>query len=209
MKRFAGVILCLILVLSMAGCAQVENEAETQGISAEQTEAVCEVAASEQAENTDYEVSDESSEPVEVKVETEVESSAEDGFSAEESQSSEPETEEKELKLYFNDTEVPVTWENNAAVLELSEEAAKGDITVSMSMYGGWEQVGSLGRSYTRNDSQMTTMNGDIVLYSGNQIVVFYGSNFWAYTKLGKMNLSESEVTELLSNGDITLTIGY
>ena len=55
----------------------------------------------------------------------------------------------------------------------------------------------------------MTTMNGDIVLYSGNQIVVFYGSNSWAYTKLGKMNLSESKVTELLSNGDITLTIGY
>ena len=184
MKRFAGVILCLILVLSMAGCAQVENEAETQGISAEQTEAVCEVAASEQAENTDSEVSDESSEPVEVKEET-------------------------ELKLYFNDTEIPVTWENNAAVRELSEEAAGGDITVSMSMYGGWEQVGSLGRSYTRNDSQMTTMNGDIVLYSGNQIVVFYGSNSWAYTKLGKMNLSEGEVTELLSNGDITLTIGY
>ena len=90
MKRFTGVILCLILVLSIAGCAQVENEAETQGISVEQTEAVCEVAASEQAENTDYEVSDESSEPVEVKVETEVEGSAEDGFSTEESQSSEP-----------------------------------------------------------------------------------------------------------------------
>ena len=186
MKRLKKAAMCILLALSLAGCAQVENKAETQGICAEQTEVVSGVAASEQSEN-----------------------SAEDGFSAEESLSSEPETEEKELKLYFNDTEIPVTWENNAAVLELSEEAAGGDITVSMSMYGGWEQVGSLGRSYTRNDSQMTAMNGDIVLYSGNQIVVFYGSNSWTYTKLGKMNLSESEVTELLSNGDITLTIGY
>ena len=114
-----------------------------------------------------------------------------------------------ELKLYINDAEIPVIWENNETVNELMEETTKGDITVSMSMYGGWEQVGSLGRSYTRNDSQMTAVCGDIVLYSGNQIVVFYGSNSWSYTKLGEMNLSESEVTNLLANGDITLTLKY
>ena len=119
------------------------------------------------------------------------------------------EKEEKTLKLYFNDTEIPVTWENNVTVDELIEEASKGDITVSMSMYGDWEQVGNLGKSYTQNDTHITTENGDIVLYSGNQIVVFYGSNSWAYTKLGKMNLSENEVIELLSNGDITLTLTY
>ena len=98
MKRLKKAAMCILLALSLAGCAQVENKAETQGICAEQTEVVSGVAASEQSEN-----------------------SAEDGFSAEESLSSEPETEEKELKLYFNDTEIPVTWENNAAVLELSE----------------------------------------------------------------------------------------
>ena len=52
-----------------------------------------------------------------------------------------------------------------------------------------------------------TTYSGDIVLYSGDKIVVFYGSNSWAYTRLGKMNIPESDVTELLSNGDITLKI--
>lgn len=78
---------------------------------------------------------------------------------------------EKEyMKLYFNDTEVPVIWESNQTVQELMEEAGKGDI----------------------------------VLYSGDKIVVFYGSNSWAYTRLGKMNIPESDVTELLSNGDIT-----
>ena len=115
--------------------------------------------------------------------------------------------EENQLRLYFDDTEIPVTWENNTAVEELAAEAANGEITVSMSMYGGWEQVGSLGRSYTRSDSQITANNGDIVLYSGNQIVVFYGSNSWSYTRLGKMDLPTDEVTELLSQGDITLTI--
>ena len=57
------------------------------------------------------------------------------------------------------------------------------------------------------DDEQITTYSGDIVLYGGDKIVVFYGSNSWAYTRLGKMNIPEGDVTELLSNGDITLKI--
>ena len=115
---------------------------------------------------------------------------------------------EKEyMKLYFNDTEIPVIWEDNQTVQELMEEAGKGDIVVQMSMYSDNEQVGSLGKSYTKNDEQITTHSGDIVLYSGDKIVVFYGSNSWAYTRLGKMNVPESDVTELLSSGNITLKI--
>ena len=101
---------------------------------------------------------------------------------------------EKEyMKLYFNDTEIPVIWEDNQTVQELMEEAGKGDIVVQMSMYSDNEQI--------------TTHSGDIVLYSGDKIVVFYGSNSWAYTRLGKMNIPEGDVTELLSNGGITLKI--
>ena len=74
-------------------------------------------------------------------------------------------------------------------------------------MYGGFEQVGSIGQSISRDDKQITTEFGDIVLYSGNQIVVFYGSNSWAYTKLGHIDLSEEELTQLLGNGDIVLEI--
>jgi hypothetical protein len=76
-----------------------------------------------------------------------------------------------------------------------------------MSMYGGFEQVGSIGQSISRDDKQITTEFGDIVLYSGNQIVVFYGSNSWAYTKLGHIDLSEEELTQLLGNGDVVLEI--
>lgn len=115
--------------------------------------------------------------------------------------------EEEYMKLYFNDTEVPVIWEDNQTVQELMEEAGKGDIVVQMSMYSDNEQVGSLGKRYKKNDEQITTHSGDIVLYSGDKIVVFYGSNSWAYTRLGKMNIPEGDVTELLSNGDITLKI--
>ena len=115
--------------------------------------------------------------------------------------------ESRDITLKISNTVVPVIWEDNDTIMELKEQLTVEDITVSMSMYGGNEQVGSLGRSYTRNDKQTTTNNGDIVLYNGNNIVVFYGTNSWSYTRLGKMDLPEDEVTELLSNGDITLTL--
>ena len=115
--------------------------------------------------------------------------------------------EEENMKLYFNDIEIPVIWEDNQTVQELMKEAGNGDIIVRMSMHSDNEQFGPLGKKYTRDDKQTTTHNGDIVLYRGDKIVVFYGSNSWAYTRLGKMNIPESDVTEILSNGDITLKI--
>ena len=114
--------------------------------------------------------------------------------------------EDKILKLYIDDINIDVTWENNASVAEL-KELAEDELTISMSMYGSFEQVGPIGKSITRDDKQTTTSAGDIVLYSGNQLVVFYGSNSWAYTRLGKINLNEKELKNLLSNGDVTITL--
>ena len=74
-------------------------------------------------------------------------------------------------------------------------------------MYGGFEQVGSLGTSLPRKDVQTTTSAGDIVLYSGNQVVVFYGSNSWSYTRLGHISdKSAAELKELLGHGDVAIT---
>ena len=116
--------------------------------------------------------------------------------------------ENKEMKMMIGDTEVSVAWEGNASVEALKELAAEGPLSVSMSMYGGFEQVGSLGTGITRNDSQTTTQAGDIVLYSGNQIVIFYGSNSWAYTRLGHItDRSASEMADLLGHGDVTVRI--
>jgi hypothetical protein len=77
-----------------------------------------------------------------------------------------------------------------------------------MSMYGGFEQVGSIGQDLPSADGQMTTQAGDVVLYSANQIVVFYGSNSWAYTRLGHIvDKSDQELAELLGSGDVSITI--
>ena len=113
-------------------------------------------------------------------------------------------TGEKTMQLKIGDTTVPVIWEENASVEALRELLP---LTVQMSMYGGFEQVGSLGHSLPREDKQTTTDAGDIVLYSGDQIVIFYGSNSWSYTMLGHVDMSQPEMAELLSQVDVTITI--
>ena len=118
------------------------------------------------------------------------------------------EDEESVMTMKIGESPVQVDWEDNESVEALKSLAKQGDITIQMSMYGGFEQVGSLGESLPRNDKQTTTKSGDIVLYSGNQIVIFYGSNSWAYTRLGHISdKDESQMEELLSNGDETVTI--
>ena len=113
-----------------------------------------------------------------------------------------------DLVMMIDGTEVSVEWESNEAVNALRDLVSEGPLTVKMSMYGGFEQVGSLGAGLPRNDVQTTTEPGDIVLYSGNQIVVFYGSNSWAYTRLGHItDKNEQELTELLGNGNVEITI--
>lgn len=112
-----------------------------------------------------------------------------------------------EIQLMIDDEPVEVEWESNESVDALKKLIKDNSLTINMSMYGGFEQVGSIGASLPSNDVQMKTESGDIVLYSGNQLVLFYGSNSWAYTKLGKMMLDQSELEQLLSNGDVIVTL--
>lgn len=183
LSRVSAAFLCVLLICSMAGCGQ-NHKAEALPQANETT-----------ATSTTAEVSEEESTETPAFLTTPIE------------ENNSEKAEDTEMKLYFNETEIPVIWEKCPTVDELKEEAEKGDIIINMSMYGGWEQVGSLGKTYTSNDKQMTAVSGDIVLYCGNQIVVFYGSNSWSYTKLGKMTLPEDELETLLSNENITLTI--
>jgi hypothetical protein len=115
--------------------------------------------------------------------------------------------EELTMMLRINDKEIAVRWEENESVEALKDLIQETPLTINMSMYGGFEQVGSLGTSLPRNDTQTTTQAGDIVLYSGNQIVVFYGSNSWSYTRLGHVELSAAEMTELLSRENVIITL--
>jgi hypothetical protein len=114
----------------------------------------------------------------------------------------------KMMQMKIGDIAVDVAWEENESVEALKKLCAVEPLTIKMSMYGGFEQVGSIGSKLPRNDKQTTTAAGDIVLYSGNQMVIFYGSNSWAYTRLGHITDKDAEeMAELLSNGDVTITV--
>ena len=118
----------------------------------------------------------------------------------------EDETETMKLTLKIDNIEVDVIWSDNDSVRAL-KNLAKVGLTINMSKYGGFEQVGSIGSTLPSSDTRITTNPGDIVLYSSNQIVLFYDSNTWSYTKLGHINLSKSELTDLLGDEDVVITL--
>ena len=118
----------------------------------------------------------------------------------------EDETETMKLTLKIDDMEVDVIWSDNDSVKAL-KNLAKDGLTINMSKYGGFEQVGSIGSTFPSSDTRITTSPGDIVLYSSNQIVIFYDSNTWSYTKLGHINLSKSELIDLLCDEDVVITL--
>ena len=117
---------------------------------------------------------------------------------------------EKTLHLAINNSEIPVDWEDNASVDALIELVSSNVLSIQLSRYGGFEQVGHIGTALPQNDRQTETHPGDIVLYSGNQLVIFYGSNTWAYTRLGKItSKTEEELAALLGNNYTTVTISW
>ncbi|EMB22103.1 MULTISPECIES: cyclophilin-like fold protein [Treponema] len=110
--------------------------------------------------------------------------------------------------MQIDGTVLDVEWENNNTVKELKEELKQGEVTIRLSKYSDFEQVGELGKTYSSSDKRITAEAGDIMLYSGNKIVVFYGANTWEYTRIGKIkNLSKEEIKRLLSNSDVVLKI--
>lgn len=111
----------------------------------------------------------------------------------------------KKMTLQIGNSSFTATLENNPAVDAFVEMMNDSPIIIQMNDYSGFEKVGSLGTNLPADDKQTTTHVGDIVLYNGNQIVIFYGSNSWSYTRLGKIDdLSGWE--DALGSGDITVT---
>lgn len=111
----------------------------------------------------------------------------------------------EKMTLQIGNNTFTATLENNDAVDTLVDMMREAPVVIQMSDYSGFEKVGSLGTNLPTNNKQTTTQSGDIVLYTGNQIVIFYGSNSWSYTRLGRIDdLSGWE--DALGSGDFTVT---
>ena len=202
-KGLAACVLITAMTVFLLGCGNSKTG------TASGTEAAAEEVSSSALTGDQQQVVDES-----VNVTDEAPSSEEQKTESEEitGSDSEGQTAEEEavktLQMKIADTVVEVAWEDNESVEALRKLCEEEPLTIEMSMYGGFEQVGSIGSNLPRNDVETTTSAGDIVLYSGNKMVVFYGSNSWAYTRLGHItDQDEAGMTQLLSNGDVTITV--
>lgn len=112
------------------------------------------------------------------------------------------------IKIKINDETFDVKLENNSATQELIKTLEKGNVTVNATEYGGFEKVGDLGFSLPTSDENVKTSSGDIVLYQGDKISLFYDSHSWSYTKLGKIeNINSNHLKEILGSGDVTLVL--
>lgn len=228
MKKFWALLCMVIVIFSMAACGNIQAQ-----MPVDQAESPLEEGAplpnlSEESENAD--VQSEAMDSTETKAEgmqsdtisnesenmTESAADTEDGETVPEMEMSETAGTEADIqngaeeavmnmKVQVGDAVFSATLEENEAVASFVEMMRENPVSIQMSDYSGFEKVGSLGTSLPVNNSQTTTHAGDIVLYNGNQIVIFYGSNSWSYTRLGHVDdLTGWE--EALGSGDVTVT---
>ena len=102
-------------------------------------------------------------------------------------------------------SELTATLVDNSSAIAFYELLKKGPLIVDMHDYGNFEKVGPLGTTLPRNDTQITTTAGDIILYQGNQITIYYDTNSWNFTRLGKVDgVTQAELKKILGKGDVT-----
>ena len=228
MKKF-GALLCMVIVIfSMAACGNIQAQTPADQAESPLEEGKPLSDLSEKSENAD--VQSEAMDSTETKAEgmqpdtisnesenmTESAADTEDGETVPEMEMSETVGTEADIqngaeeavmnmKVQVGDAVFSATLEENEAVASFVEMMRENPVSIQMSDYSGFEKVGSLGTSLPASNSQTTTHAGDIVLYNGNQIVIFYGSNSWSYTRLGHVDdLTGWE--EALGSGDVTVT---
>lgn len=149
------------------------------------------------------------SEPFDLEIPEQPENPVENGDDNNNSNSSDN-MEKKTIRLTVNGRSFTATLVESSSSEALVKRLAQGDVTVRMNDYGDMEKVGSLGFSLPRNDARTTTGPGDLILYQGNSFVIYYDTNSWSFTRLGKVDgvTSREQMLELLGGkGEITVTL--
>lgn len=194
MRKFYTVLYLAIILSCMAACAKNDTQAQTPSRQAEPST----IDSSSQSDilNGSENAGESSVQETERNETDTAETDIQDNME---------ENKVENMNVQVGDVVFSATLEKNEAVSALVEMMRESPVVIQMSDYSGFEKVGSLGTSLPVNNSQTTTYAGDIVLYNGNQIVIFYGSNSWSYTRLGHVDdLTGWE--EALGSGDVTVT---
>lgn len=194
MRKFYTVLYLAIILSCMAACGKNDTQAQTPSRQAEPST----IDSSSQSDilNGSENAGESSVQETERNETDTAETDIQDNME---------ENKVENMNVQVGDVVFSATLEKNEAVSALVEMMRESPVVIQMSDYSGFEKVGSLGTSLPASNSQTTTHAGDIVLYNGNQIVIFYGSNSWSYTRLGHVDdLTGWE--EALGSGDVTVT---
>ena len=122
-------------------------------------------------------------------------------------------SEEEANKMYIQVSGVQTalwtaTLAENSSAEALKELLKSGSLTIQMSDYGDMEKVGPIGQSLPTNDQQTTTAAGDIILYQGSNLVIYYDTNSWSFTRLGKVDgVTQAQMKAVLGTGSVTVTL--
>lgn len=199
-KLVATAVLVSLLVL--AGCAQGTTSPSAEASSA----SISPAATSSQAPDAPDASGGQLQEP---SAETPVASSAAPAESGASLQSDAADAEHADsFAIGVGDAQLVVTLADTDAARALAEQLQAGPVTVSLHAYGGFEKVGPLPWGLPASDEQITAQPGDVMLYQGNQITVFIGSNSWAYTPLGHIEGATCDsLLEVLGDGDVEVTL--
>jgi len=117
-------------------------------------------------------------------------------------------TESSVITLTINGTTLTATLVDNSSAAALKGMLEEGPLTLDMRDYAGMEKVSSLGTSLPTNNEQITTVAGDLILYQGSALVIYYAPNSWNFTRLGKIqNVTADELKEILGDGNVTVKL--
>lgn len=186
-RKIANFVLILVFTALLTCCAAAPSQETSQTNS----ETVQEIVSGEQSQET-----------------SQTENTTEE-FTTQTIYSEETSQVEKitdKICIQIGDYKFTATLEKTTAANELFQMLEEAPLVLELDDYSGFEKVGPLGKSLTRSDKQTTTQKGDIVLYNGSNIVMFYGSNSWSYTRLAKVDdLTNWE--EALGSRSVTVTL--
>ena len=197
MKKIICMVLLLVVLFTITACGNSREEENSDGkLEINTSELMQSDTGSEEAQEAETETAQKSG------VQTEIQSTESN------QENTEQEVTEMKMKVQVGDTTFTATLAENSSVDALKELMADGPLTLNMSDYASMEKGADLGVTLPQNNEQMNTQAGDIILYQGRTFVIYYDTNSWSLTPIGKIdNVDAEELREALGTGDVTVTL--
>ncbi len=196
MKNPVLLITALLITLALSGCDSLDSTSDSiksRPVTGIQSSVPVQEKTSEQSERN--------------KAEKHENSSVKESSTEAEQLSKEESASKQVLVIEVNGSTLYADFEANTSADALREKLSEGSITLEMSDYGGFEKVGKLTFSLVTNDEQITTSPGDVILYQGDKLTIYYDTNTWSFTKVAKIRDSDSSLKDLLGDGTVWVTL--